>query len=243
MTTSRRTWTCTIDGTPCSALGDGYSGTYYSNDGGATWCCASTDPDHLGTLIPASPRLAGGQYDAGGDPAVAFDTPRQRLLRRPRVQSRRRRPTPSPSTRARFDAAARALVGPAGLHQPDDGAVDPQRQGVDRGRQPRVEPRSATTSTSRGRGSSSTRHNGAYDPVADLLRPLDRRRRDLQRPEVDLRQRPLRPGLAPGRRARRHALRVLGRLDPARVELNSTYVVEVDRRRSDASASRSRSRS
>ena len=30
-----RTWTCTVSGTPCSALGDGYSGTYFSNDGGA----------------------------------------------------------------------------------------------------------------------------------------------------------------------------------------------------------------
>jgi len=69
-----RTWTCTISGTPCSALGDGYSGTYYSNDGGSTWCCASSDPAHLGTLIPGVTRLAGGTYDAGGDPAVAFDS-------------------------------------------------------------------------------------------------------------------------------------------------------------------------
>jgi hypothetical protein len=69
-----RTWSCTIDGTPCSALGDAYSGTYFSNDGGQTWCCTSTDPDHLGTLIPGVTRLAGGVYDAGGDPAVAFDT-------------------------------------------------------------------------------------------------------------------------------------------------------------------------
>jgi hypothetical protein len=69
-----RTWTCTISGTPCSALGDAYSGTYYSNDGGSTWCCASTDPAHLGTLIPGVTRLAGGPYDAGGDPAVAFDS-------------------------------------------------------------------------------------------------------------------------------------------------------------------------
>ena len=36
-----RTWTCTISGTPCSALGDGYSGTYFSNDGGQTWCCTA----------------------------------------------------------------------------------------------------------------------------------------------------------------------------------------------------------
>jgi len=69
-----RTWSCTISGTPCSALGDGYSGTYFSNDGGQTWCCTATDPAHLGTLIPGVERLTGGIYDAGGDPAVAFDT-------------------------------------------------------------------------------------------------------------------------------------------------------------------------
>ena len=69
-----RTWSCTVGGTPCSALGDGYSGTYVSNDGGATWCCASSDPSHLGTLIPGVDHLAGGPYDAGGDPAVAFDS-------------------------------------------------------------------------------------------------------------------------------------------------------------------------
>lgn len=69
-----RTWTCSISGTPCSALGDGYSGTYFSNDGGQTWCCVSTDPSHLGTLIPGVEHLVGGQYDAGGDPAVAFDS-------------------------------------------------------------------------------------------------------------------------------------------------------------------------
>ena len=69
-----RTWSCTISSTPCSALGDGYSGTYFSNDGGQHWCCVSTDPDHLGTLIPGVERLTGGIYDAGGDPAVAFDS-------------------------------------------------------------------------------------------------------------------------------------------------------------------------
>jgi hypothetical protein len=69
-----RTWACTIGGTPCSALGDAYSGTYFSNDGGATWCCTATDPDHLGTLIPGVERLTGGRYDAGGDPSVAFDS-------------------------------------------------------------------------------------------------------------------------------------------------------------------------
>lgn len=69
-----RTWTCMVSATPCSKLGDGYSGTYYSNDGGATWCCVATDPSHLGTLIPGVDHLAGGPYDAGGDPSVAFDS-------------------------------------------------------------------------------------------------------------------------------------------------------------------------
>ncbi len=69
-----RTWACTISGTPCSALSDAYSGTYYSNDGGTTWCCTSSDPSNLGTIIPGVERLTGGQYDAGGDPSLAFDS-------------------------------------------------------------------------------------------------------------------------------------------------------------------------
>lgn len=69
-----RTWSCKIGGTPCSALGDGYSGTYFSNDGGQTWCCSSSDPAHRGTLIPGVERLVGGPYDAGGDPSLAFDS-------------------------------------------------------------------------------------------------------------------------------------------------------------------------
>ena len=64
-----------IGGTPCSALGEGGSGTYFSNDGGATWCCPSNpDGSNLGTLIPGVTHLTGGQYEAGGDPAVAFDS-------------------------------------------------------------------------------------------------------------------------------------------------------------------------
>jgi hypothetical protein len=71
-----RTWTCTLpDGSPCSAHGDGYSGTYFSNDGGTTWCCASKlDGSSQGTLIPGVDHLSGGPYDAGGDPAVTFDS-------------------------------------------------------------------------------------------------------------------------------------------------------------------------
>lgn len=69
------TWSCFIaPGLPCSALADGYSGTYFSNDGGKTWCCNSSDPAHIGTLIPGVTHLTGGQYDAGGDPAVTFDS-------------------------------------------------------------------------------------------------------------------------------------------------------------------------
>jgi len=69
-----RTWSCTVSGTPCSRLGDGYSGTYFSNDSGQTWCCTATDPSHLGTLIPGVEHLTGGTYDAGGDPALTFDS-------------------------------------------------------------------------------------------------------------------------------------------------------------------------
>jgi hypothetical protein len=78
-----RTWSCFVDGTPCSALGDAYSGTYYSNDGGAHWCCNSnpsstytptTDPAQIGTLIPGVEYLVGGPYGFGGDPSVAFDS-------------------------------------------------------------------------------------------------------------------------------------------------------------------------
>jgi hypothetical protein len=68
------TWTCFLGSTPCSAFGDGYSGTFFSNDGGQTWCCTSSDPSHLGTLIPGVEHLTGGQYDAGGDPSLAFNT-------------------------------------------------------------------------------------------------------------------------------------------------------------------------
>jgi hypothetical protein len=78
-----RTWSCFVNGTPCSALADGYSGTYYSNNGGSTWCCNSnpssnyvptTDSSQIGTLIPGVEHLVGGPYDAGGDPSVAFDS-------------------------------------------------------------------------------------------------------------------------------------------------------------------------
>src|SRR5206468_9743660 len=55
------TWNCMLGATPCSAFGDGYSGTYFSNDGGATWCCASNlNGSSLGTLIPGVEHFTGG---------------------------------------------------------------------------------------------------------------------------------------------------------------------------------------
>ena len=45
-----------------------------------------TDPAHLGTLIPGVEHLAGGPYDAGGDPSVAFDSHGNVLLRGARLQ-------------------------------------------------------------------------------------------------------------------------------------------------------------
>src|SRR2546430_424834 len=80
-----RTWSCTVGGTPCSALGDGYSGTHYSNDGGQTWCCVATDPSHLGTLIPGVERLTGGIYDAGGGATLFLRNPCKLHLPRPGI--------------------------------------------------------------------------------------------------------------------------------------------------------------
>ena len=99
-----RTWSCFIAGTPCSALGDGSSGTYFSNDGGQTWCCTSTDPAHLGTLIPGVEHLTGGIYDAGGDPAVAFDS-QGNVFYAGLGLTALRHPTPSRLTRAPSPAA------------------------------------------------------------------------------------------------------------------------------------------
>ena len=69
-----RTWACTVSGTPCSAVADGYSGAYLSVNGGQSWVANSSDPQHLGTLIPGVEHLTGGPYGGGGDPAVAFDS-------------------------------------------------------------------------------------------------------------------------------------------------------------------------
>ena len=106
-----RTWSCFVGATPCSALGDGYSGTYFSNDGGASWGSLSSDPSHLGTLIPGVTRLAGGTYDAGGDPAVAFDS-RGNVYYAGLGFNRRSSPNTVAVNRGSFDAAGNLSWGP-----------------------------------------------------------------------------------------------------------------------------------
>ena len=190
-------------------------GTYYSNDGGATWCCASSDPSHLGTLIPGVTRLTGGQYDAGGDPAVAFDS-HGNVFYAGLGFNRTSAPNTVAVNKGTFDAGGALSWGapvfinqttaPSTLNDKEWIAVDSHASSPFRDNVYVTWTRFMFNAPQR-----------RLHPVADLLRPLDRRRRDLQRPEVDLRQRPVRPGLAPGRRAGRHALRVLERRDPARV--------------------------
>jgi hypothetical protein len=106
------TWDCFLaPGFPCSAIADGYSGSYFSNDGGKTWCCASSDPAHLGTLIPGVERLTGGQYDAGGDPSVAFDS-RGRVYYAGLGFNRASAPNAVAVNRGTFDASGNLTWGP-----------------------------------------------------------------------------------------------------------------------------------
>ena len=105
------TWNCFIGTTPCSALGDAYSGTYFSNDGGNTWCCSSSDPAHIGTLIPGVTRLTGGVYDGGGDPSVAFDS-RGRVFYAGLGFNRASAPNTIAVNRGTFDASGALTWGP-----------------------------------------------------------------------------------------------------------------------------------
>ena len=106
------TWDCFLaPGFPCSAIADGYSGSYFSNDGGKTWCCGSSDPAHLGTLIPGVEHLTGGQYDAGGDPSVAFDS-RGRVYYAGLGFNRASPPNAVAVNRGTFDAAGNLTWGP-----------------------------------------------------------------------------------------------------------------------------------
>lgn len=75
------TWDCFVDGVPCSVVFSadlGFIvpgiGSYYSNDGGATWCCASSSPGNVGTLLPGTMLATNGPYDSCGDPVVAFNS-------------------------------------------------------------------------------------------------------------------------------------------------------------------------
>jgi hypothetical protein len=107
-------------GTPCSGLGDGYSGTYYSNDGGSTWCCNSnpnsnyiptTDPAQIGTLIPGVEHLVGGQYDAGRRSFSGVRQPGQRLLCGSGVQSHEP-PNTVAVNKGTFDGSGNLTWGP-----------------------------------------------------------------------------------------------------------------------------------
>ena len=225
-----RTWSCSISGTPCSALGDAYSGTYFSNDGGSTWCCTSTDPEHLGTLIPGVERLTGGPYDAGGDPSVAWDT-QGHVFYAGLGFNRASAPNTVAVNRGTFRRLGEPQLVGADVHQPDHLAVDAERQGVDRGRRQHVEP-VPRPHLRHVHALPLQRAQRRLHAVADLLRVLERRRRDVHDAEVDRRQRALQPGLAPGRGTGRLALRLLGRLQaPRRTGLDLGR--QVDGRRCD----------
>ncbi len=197
-----RTWPCDIGGTPCSALGDGYSGTYFSNDGGQTWCCASTDPPTSGTLIPGVNHLVGGPYDAGGDPALAFDS-HGNVFYAGLGFDRTAPPNTVAVNRGTFDGAA-SSPGARRRSSIQRPPLDPERQGMDRGGLARLEP----VPGSRLRQLDAFHLQPAerqLRPVADLLRLLDRRRATFSAPHEHLGQRALRPGFAADRRVRRDA--------------------------------------
>ena len=61
-----------------------------------TWCCTSTDPEHLGTLIPGVDAPHGRPVRRGRRPVGRVRQPGPRLLRRPRLQPHAARRTPSP---------------------------------------------------------------------------------------------------------------------------------------------------
>src|SRR5256885_10872800 len=106
------TWDCFLaPGFPCSAIADGYSGSYFSNDGGKTWGCASSDPAHLGTLIPGVEHLTGGQDDADADPPRTFDT-RGRVYYAGLGFNRASPPNAVAVNRGTFDAAGHLTYGP-----------------------------------------------------------------------------------------------------------------------------------
>lgn len=70
-----QTWDCIADDQPCScAFEHSYNNSFYSNDGGLTWCCVSSGPSNIGTIIPGVTLGAGGPYASSGDPVVAFNT-------------------------------------------------------------------------------------------------------------------------------------------------------------------------
>ena len=219
-----RTWSCFVDGTPCSGLGDGYSGTYYSNDGGSTWCCNSnpnsnyiptTDPAQIGTLIPGVEHLVGGQYDAGGDPSFGVRQPGPRVLCGSWLQ-----PNQSPNTvtvnKGTFDGSGHlSWSAPTFINQTTAPSIlnDKEWIAVDSHPGSPFQDR-IYVSWTRFKFQAGNR---CLCAVTDLLCLFDRRRRDLQRAEEHRGQRALRSGVPPSRRTRRDSVRILERFDPPRI--------------------------
>jgi len=193
-----RTWSCSISGTPCSALGDAYSGTYVSNDGGSTWCCTSTDPQHLGTLIPGVERLTGGPYDAGGDPSVAWDT-QGHVFYAGLGFNRASAPNTVAVNRGTFDGSGNlSWSAPTFINQTTSPSTLNDKEWI--GRRQYVEP-VPRPHLRHVHALPIQRAQRRLHAVADLLRVLERRRRDVHDTEVDRRQRALQPGLSAGRGA------------------------------------------
>ena len=128
------TWECMVMGRYRAAhSGDGSSGTYYSNDGGSSWCCNSnpnsdytptTDPSQIGTLIPGVEYLVGGQYDAGGDPSVAFDS-QGHVFYAGLGFNRTSPPNTVAVNKGTFDGSGTLTWGAPTFINPDDRALDP----------------------------------------------------------------------------------------------------------------------
>ena len=157
-----------------------------STDGGHTWCCTATDPNHLGTLIPGVERLTGGQYDAGGDPSVAFDS-HGNVYYAGLGFNRDSAPNTVTVNRGTFNNGALTWSAPTFINQTTSPAIlnDKEWIAVDHNPTSPFRDRVYVTWT-RFKFQAQT---GSVRPVADRIRLLERRRAHLYHAEDDLRQR------------------------------------------------------
>jgi hypothetical protein len=134
-----RTWSCSISGTPCSALGRRLLGdvllerrrqhvVLHFHRPGST----SARSSRASSASRAASTTRAATRRSRGTPG-ALSSMRARLQPRERPEHRRREP------RDVRRLGEPQLVG-ADVHQPDHLAVDAERQGVDRGRRQHVEP-------------------------------------------------------------------------------------------------------